>query len=133
MAAAFGVPGLVRVAGGAHLFPHQLPQPDRGDVRLGDVLLDIRPLRAHLHQAMKTLCAALVLWLAGTACALAQERLEAGTIELLEGDALIEAKGAGNRAAKLGEPVYQGDTITTFGGTELHLRMADGGYLSLRE
>jgi hypothetical protein len=82
---------------------------------------------------MRPLLAALVLWLAGTACAFAQNQPEAGTIEFLEGDALIEATGVPNRIAKQGDPVYQGDTITTFAGTELQLRMADGGYLSLRE
>ena len=30
--------------------PHQLPQPYRRDARLGVVVLDLRPLRAHRHQ-----------------------------------------------------------------------------------
>ena len=82
---------------------------------------------------MRLLAAALALFLAGTTTALGQERTEAGTIDFIEGDALIEAKGLPNRTAKIGELVYAGDTLTTFGGTELHLKMIDGGYLSLRE
>jgi len=76
---------------------------------------------------------ALILLLAGATCVRAQDLPEAGTVDFIEGDVLVEAKGAPNRTAKLGDPVHQGDTITTFAGAELHLRMADGGYLSLRE
>lgn len=81
---------------------------------------------------MRRVLAALLLCLAA-AGAPAQDRPEAGSVDFIDGDVLIEAKGLPNRAARLGESVYQGDTITTFGGTELHLKMADGGYLSLRE
>jgi len=80
---------------------------------------------------MKTFLAAVLLCLAGTA--LAQDRPEAGTVDFIQGDALIEGAGVPNRAAKEGDLVYQGDIITTFSGTELHLKMVDGGYLSLRE
>jgi hypothetical protein len=81
---------------------------------------------------MRTFLFAALLSLAAGA-ALAQDRPDAGTIDFIDGDALIEARGLPNRSAKLGEPVREGDTITTFAGAELHLRMADGGYLSLRE
>jgi hypothetical protein len=81
---------------------------------------------------MRTFLFAALLSLAAGA-ALAQDRPDAGTIDFIDGDALIEARGLPNRSAKLGEPVHEGDTITTFAGAELHLRMADGGYLSLRE
>ena len=82
---------------------------------------------------MRLPAAALLLLFALIPCARAQDRPEAGTVDFIEGDALIEAKGVPNRTAKHGEPVHQGDTITTFPGAEMHLRMADGGYLSLRE
>ena len=82
---------------------------------------------------MRLLALALALLLTGATCVRAQERPEAGTVDFIEGDVLVEAKGAPNRTAKLGDPVHQGDTITTFAGAELQLRMTDGGYLSLRE
>jgi len=81
---------------------------------------------------MKRLLAAVLLGIAST-LAPAQDRPEAGKVDFIEGDVLIEAKGVPNRAAKLDDAVYEGDTVTTFTGAELHLRMADGGYLSLRE
>ena len=65
--------------------------------------------------------------------AVAQERPVAGTIDFVEGDAIVETTDKQTRAAKLGEPVYAAETITTFLAAELHLKMADGGYLSLRE
>jgi hypothetical protein len=57
----------------------------------------------------------------------------AGTIELAEGDVLIEAKDGKTRAPKVGGDAYEGDTITTFPKAELHLHMADGASLILRE
>jgi len=81
---------------------------------------------------VRRLLAIALLALAATA-APAQDRPEAGTVDFIDGDVLVEAKGSPDRAAKIGESVYQGDTITTLAGAELHLRMADGGYLSLRE
>jgi len=81
---------------------------------------------------VKRFLAAALLALAATA-APAQDRPEAGKVDFVEGDVLIEGKGVPNRAAKLDDAVYEGDTITTLAGAELHLRMGDGGYLSLRE
>ena len=55
-------------------------------------------------------------------------------IELAEGDTIIDPRsGAAVRVARAGEPVNEGDTLTTFGGAEVQLRMADGAYLSIRE
>lgn len=65
--------------------------------------------------------------------AFAQDRPAAGTIDLVEGDAMIETKDKQTRIARLDGAVYAGETITTFAAAELHLKMADGGYLSLRE
>lgn len=59
---------------------------------------------------------------------------QAGTIELVDGDAIIDSRtGASFRPAKAGEAVDEGETITTFGNAEVQLRMADGAQLSLRE
>ena len=59
---------------------------------------------------------------------------QAGTIELAEGDSIIDPKsGASFRLARAGETVDEGDTITTFSNAEVQLRMADGAHLSLRE
>jgi len=81
---------------------------------------------------MTRLLAAALLALAATA-APAQDRREAGRVDLIEGDVLLEGKGVPDRAAKIDDAVYEGDTVTTLAGAELQLRMADGGYLSLRE
>jgi hypothetical protein len=59
---------------------------------------------------------------------------QAGTIELVEGDTIIDPRaGTSFRPARAGEFVNEGDTLTTFGGAEVQLRMADGAYLSVRE
>ena len=65
--------------------------------------------------------------------AAAQDKPAAGKLDFVEGDALIEPKGGPSRIAKVGEPIYQADTITTFASAEVHVSMVDGGYLSLRE
>ena len=65
--------------------------------------------------------------------ALAQDKTPAGKLDLVEGDSLIEAKGAAPRIASTGEAIYPADTITTFAAAEVHVTMADGAHLSLRE
>ena len=57
----------------------------------------------------------------------------AGLIDFVEGDSLIESKSGATRIGKIGDPVYPADTVTTFASAELHLKMADGAYLSVRE
>jgi hypothetical protein len=57
---------------------------------------------------------------------------EAGRIELVEGDAIIEAGGR-SRLPRQGEALYEGDTITTFAKGELELHMSDGASLLVRE
>src|SRR6185369_8553026 len=64
--------------------------------------------------------------------ALAQEPA-AGTIDFVEGDATVENAAGAARLAREGDAVRAGETITTFARAEVHLRMADGGYLSVRE
>jgi FecR protein len=56
----------------------------------------------------------------------------AGTVELVDGNALIEAKDGSARALVVGEDVHEGDTITTFAKSELHLQMADGAQFIVR-
>ncbi|HTO48254.1 MAG TPA: FecR domain-containing protein [Burkholderiales bacterium] len=57
----------------------------------------------------------------------------AGTIELAAGDSMIEAQDGKARLPKVGDSVSEGDTIVTFAQGELHVHMADGAYLSVRE
>jgi hypothetical protein len=57
----------------------------------------------------------------------------AGVIDFVEGNAMIEAKGGAARLGRVGDAVYPADTVTTFAAAELHLKMADGAYLSVRE
>jgi hypothetical protein len=58
---------------------------------------------------------------------------QAATIELAEGDAIIDPKAGAPRLVKVGGIVNEGDTITTFAAAEVHLRMADAAHLSIRE
>src|SRR5260370_34196865 len=57
----------------------------------------------------------------------------AGTVDFMEGDSFVEAKDGRARIPKVGDSVYASETVTTFRGAELHLKMVDGAYLSLRE
>ena len=65
--------------------------------------------------------------------ALAQDKAPAGKLDFVEGDSIIEASGAAPRIASTGEEIYPSDTITTFAAAEVHVTMADGAHLSLRE
>lgn len=80
------------------------------------------------------LCAAVLgaLCLASTAQGQAQPRV-AGSIAFAEGIAQIQAKGKPDRRPVRGENVHEGDAITTSGLSELHLAMADGASLIVRE
>lgn len=73
-----------------------------------------------------------VLCLASAAQAQDQPRV-AGSIAFAEGIARIEAKGKSDRRPVRGENVYERDSITTSGQAELHLTMADGASLIVRE
>ena len=57
----------------------------------------------------------------------------AGTIELADGNILIDGKDGRSRLPVVGENVYEGDTITTFANAEVHLHMADGAQFIVRE
>jgi len=62
----------------------------------------------------------------------AAEAPVAGLVDFVEGDAMLEGR-SGARIAKAGDSVRSGETVTTFAAAEVHLKMADGAYLSLRE
>jgi hypothetical protein len=66
------------------------------------------------------------------AAAQAQPRV-AGAIELTDGDVLLEGKDGKARLPVNGESVLEGDTVTTFANGEIHLQMADGASLIVRE
>jgi len=57
----------------------------------------------------------------------------AGSIELTDGDVLLEGKDGKTRLPANGESVFEGDTVTTFPRGEIHLQMADGASLIVRE
>jgi hypothetical protein len=82
--------------------------------------------------SLKRLLAIAALLAAGLAAAEDAPRI-AGTIELAAGDVLLEAKDGATRAPVEGGEVLEGDTITTFAKGELHLRMADGASIIVRE
>jgi hypothetical protein len=62
----------------------------------------------------------------------AQPRI-AGKVELAEGFARIQGKDQRERRPAVGEQVFEGDAIATAPKAELHLRMADGASLIVRE
>lgn len=62
----------------------------------------------------------------------AAEARVAGLVDFVEGDAMLEGRN-GARLATAGDSVRSGETVTTFPAAEVHLKMADGAYLSLRE
>lgn len=57
----------------------------------------------------------------------------AGKIELAEGIARIEGRDKLARRPVVGENVHEGESIATSGKSELHLNMADGASLIVRE
>jgi hypothetical protein len=62
----------------------------------------------------------------------AQPRV-AGKVELAEGITRVESPGKPARRPAVGEPVHEGDAIQTALKAELHLRMADGASIIVRE
>ena len=71
-------------------------------------------------------------FLAASAQAQDQPRV-AGKVELAEGIARIEGKDKRARRPVVGENVHEGESIATSGKSELHLNMADGASLIVRE
>lgn len=62
----------------------------------------------------------------------AQPRV-AGKVELAEGITRIESKDRRSRRPVAGEAVHEGDAVATARQAELHLRMADGASIIVRE
>ncbi len=81
---------------------------------------------------MRAFLLALAICLAPAAHAQDQPRV-AGSIELTEGNVLLEGKDGKSRLPAVGENVFEGDTVTTFPGGEIQLHMADGASLIVRE
>ncbi len=81
---------------------------------------------------MRAFLLAVAMCLAHTAYAQDSPRI-AGTIELAEGNILIEGKDGRARLPVVGENVFEGDTISTFANSEAHLHMADGAQFIVRE
>jgi hypothetical protein len=81
---------------------------------------------------MRALLLALAICLSAPAQAQDTPRI-AGTIELADGNILIEGKDGRSRLPVVGENVYEGDTLTTFANSEAHLHMADGAQFIVRE
>lgn len=81
---------------------------------------------------MRALLLALAICLAPAAHAQDTPRV-AGTIELTEGNVLLDGKDGKSRLPAVGENVFEGDTVTTFPKGEIQLHMADGASLIVRE
>jgi hypothetical protein len=60
------------------------------------------------------------------------EAVVAGKVELVEGDVRFLDKARRVRRPAPGDPLYEGDSIVTGRGGEVHLAMEDGGYIGVR-
>jgi hypothetical protein len=56
----------------------------------------------------------------------------AGTVSLIEGDVRVLDRVLKGRHPAVGDPVYEGESIVTGAGGEIHLDMQDGGYIGVR-
>ena len=56
----------------------------------------------------------------------------AGKIDLVEGDVHIYDKDSKARRVKVGDAIAEGESIVTRSDGELHIQMADGGYIAVR-
>jgi hypothetical protein len=56
----------------------------------------------------------------------------AGTVELVEGQVTVFDKAKQARKVAVGDAVHEGEGIVTGGDGELHLDMADGGFIAVR-
>jgi FecR-like protein len=56
----------------------------------------------------------------------------AGKVVVVEGDIRFRDKTGAERRPKLGDRLYEGDTLLTGTDGEVHVAMADGGYIGLR-
>jgi hypothetical protein len=56
----------------------------------------------------------------------------AGTVVVSDGSALLYGPDRVGHKMSVGDKVYEGDALVTLGDAELHLNMADGGYMAIR-
>jgi hypothetical protein len=56
----------------------------------------------------------------------------AGTINLVDGQVNVTSPDKSVRTPKVGDRIYEGDTVNTVGDSELHVDMADGGFIAVR-
>ena len=56
----------------------------------------------------------------------------AGKVDLIQGDVRIYDTTQKPRTGKVGDDVAEGESIVTGGDGELHMQMADGGYIAVR-
>lgn len=59
-------------------------------------------------------------------------RNDVGIIEVVGGKVQIESDVRSNPPAQVGETLYEGEMITTGADGELHMHLADGGYIAIR-
>ena len=59
-------------------------------------------------------------------------RTIAGKVVLVEGDVRVYDRNQGLRRPKLDDSLYEGDSIVTGDGGEVHFDMEDGGYIGVR-
>lgn len=67
-----------------------------------------------------------------TTTAITAEPVTAGKVVLAEGDVRFFDKDRQMRRPKVGDPIYEGESIVTGKGGEVHLNMEDGGYIGVR-
>jgi len=60
------------------------------------------------------------------------ERPIAGKVVLIEGDVRVYDRNQALRRPKLDDSLYEGDSIVTGDGGEVHFNMEDGGYIGVR-
>lgn len=56
----------------------------------------------------------------------------AGTVDLVDGESHVMAPDKSTRSAQVGDKIFEGDLVTTEAGAELHIQMADGGFIAIR-
>src|SRR5262245_15866930 len=66
------------------------------------------------------------------AAGVAAERLPAGKVELTEGSVQFLDANRSARRPRVGDAIYEGESVTTGADGEVHLQMEDGGYIAVR-
>lgn len=61
------------------------------------------------------------------------ERNTAGTVDVVEGTVTVQRADKSRFTPKVGDTIREGDAIATGDDSELHVNMADGGYVAVRE